>query len=545
MYKDFFRLNEKPFSISPDPRFLFMSERHREATAHLLYGMQGEGGIVLLTGEVGTGKTTVCRKMIEQIPENIDVAFILNPRMSAGELLQTICQEYHIPIKYKRSGIKVYVDTLNERLLAGHAEGRRAIVIIDEAQNLETEVLEQLRLLTNLETNTRKLLQIFLIGQPELQTLLDRTEMRQVSQRVIARYHLTKLGKHELSAYIAHRLQVAGLPPASPPIFPDKLMNHLYKASGGVPRLINLICDRALLGAYVKGQPQVTLPVLKQAAKEVLAVNPRQKGQRNTVAVLLLTVVVLGGLLITQLTASQFGWTGSWFANTSDKVESAAARKSGAASVAASPVVGPVQWPEGMSRTDSDAIAFQSLFKLYRLAPDAESGIASCAVAEVQGMRCYNGQGGLFDLFLLDQPALLKLASPNGRQYSATLKNLDLKTATLIIGTTEQRVSLTDLATAWYGQFIALWNSPPNYNGKLVLNQHSSVVRWLREEMKLVDGIPDDGSDVFDEELARRVRVFQLANGIQPDGQVGPLTLIRLNVHNGKGGPSLAVDERG
>jgi len=174
---------------------------------------------------VGTGKTTVCRKMIEQIPENIDVAFILNPRMSAGELLQTICQEYHIPIKYKRSGIKVYVDTLNERLLAGHAEGRRAIVIIDEAQNLETEVLEQLRLLTNLETNTRKLLQIFLIGQPELQEMLDRTEMRQVSQRVIARYHLTKLGKHELGTYIAHRLQVAGLPPAAPPIFPDKLMN--------------------------------------------------------------------------------------------------------------------------------------------------------------------------------------------------------------------------------------------------------------------------------------------------------------------------------
>ncbi|MGC2166983.1 MAG: AAA family ATPase, partial [Gallionella sp.] len=420
---DFFRLKEKPFSIAPDPRFLFMSERHREATAHLLYGMQGEGGIVLLTGEVGTGKTTVCRKMIEQIPENIDVAFILNPRMSAGELLQTICQEYHIPIKYKRSGIKVYVDTLNERLLAGHAEGRRAIVIIDEAQNLETEVLEQLRLLTNLETNTRKLLQIFLIGQPELQAMLDRTEMRQVSQRVIARYHLTRLGKHELRTYIAHRLQVAGLPPASPPIFPDKLMKTLYRASGGVPRLINLICDRSLLGAYVKGQPQVTLPVLKQAVKEVLAVNPRQKSQRNMVAGLLLVVVVLAALLLTQLAANQFGWTGSWFASTAEKAESSAAAShtSGGPTAAGAVVTAAIKWPEGMSRTESEALAFQSLFKLYRLAPDAEYGNASCVSADAQGMRCYNGQGGLFDLFLLDQPALLKLSGANGRQYSATL----------------------------------------------------------------------------------------------------------------------------
>jgi len=321
MYQDYFRLNEMPFSIAPDPRFLFMSNRHREAMAHLLYGAQGEGGIVLLTGEVGTGKTTICRSLLEQLPENIDVAFILNPRMSAEEFLQTICEEFHIHIAPERSGIKCFVDALNAQLLSAHASGRRAILIVDEAQNLDSIVLEQLRLLTNLETNTRKLLQIFLIGQPELQGMLARPEMRQVSQRVVARYHLGNLNQSEVNSYVAHRLHVAG---ASPLIFPEALVKQVYRASGGVPRLINLICDRALLGTYVQGQQQVTAPVLRQAVLEVFAVTPRQHYPWQRVSsllgavtgILVLFAFSLAIVFATRYADTKFGWTSSWLATT-------------------------------------------------------------------------------------------------------------------------------------------------------------------------------------------------------------------------------------
>ena len=223
---------------------------------------------MLLTGEVGTGKTTVCRSMLLQLPDNIDVAFILNPLMSVEELLQTVCEEYHIAVAPGRRGIKAFVDAIYARLLETNASGRRAILIVDEAQNLDPLVLEQLRLLTNLETNTRKLIQIILIGQPELQDLLARPEMRQVAQRVIARYHLTQLNPLEVDAYVAHRLRLSG---ASPSIFPGTLLKQLYRASGGVPRLINLVCDRALLGTYVQGQQQVSAPTLRQAINEVVA----------------------------------------------------------------------------------------------------------------------------------------------------------------------------------------------------------------------------------------------------------------------------------
>ena len=554
MYKDYFRLNEMPFSIAPDPRFLFMSERHREALAHLLYGVQGEGGIVLLTGEVGTGKTTICRSLLEQLPENIDVAFILNPRMSVAELLQTICEEYHIKVAHAQPGIKTFIDALNERLLTAHAQGRRAILMVDEAQNLDAAVLEQLRLLTNLETNTRKLLQIFLIGQPELQDMLARPEMRQVSQRVIARYHLTHLNQSEVNTYVSHRLHVSGITPASPPIFSAPLIKQIYRASGGVPRLINLICDRALLGAYAQGHQQMTRPILRQAVNEVMAAQPRQR-QPWVIAGLLTLVAGAAFLFATQFPDENLSWPQSRLTGTAPASAVLASALPPAVSAPAVTTVplptsavlstSPLRWPTDVTRNNSEVLAFQSLLNLYGIDLNTRSKESPCHQAEARGMRCYVAHGGLSDLFLLDQPVLVRLASDDGKRYSATLTALDHQAATLMIAGEEQHVSLNDLAHSWFGQFIVLWNAPPDFNGPLSPEQHGPSVTWLRHAMESVDGIQNNGSDVFDAALAQRIRAFQLTEGIQPDGRVGPFTIIRLNVRNNKIEPRLVAEKRG
>jgi general secretion pathway protein A len=270
MYVQHFGLKQAPFSIAPDPRYLFMSERHREALAHLLYGVRGEGGFVVLTGEIGAGKTTVCRCFLEQIPERCSVAYIFNPKLTVEELLKTVCAEFHIPCRHDGPGVatvKDYVDALNDHLLRTHAAGQNSVLIIDEAQNLSADVLEQLRLLTNLETTERKLLQIVLIGQPELRALLARPEMQQLAQRVIARYHLEALSERETAQYVGHRMAIAGLTGVVP--FDRRALRRVFRHSRGVPRRINLLCDRALLGAYAQGRTRVGADTVDAAAKEV------------------------------------------------------------------------------------------------------------------------------------------------------------------------------------------------------------------------------------------------------------------------------------
>jgi general secretion pathway protein A len=268
MYAQFFGLRQEPFSIAPDPRYLFMSERHREALAHLLYGLRGGGGFVLLTGEIGAGKTTVCRCFLEQVPKRCNLAYIFNPKLTVTELLKTVCEEFRIPHPdTPGETVKDYVDPINEFLLRTHAVGQNNVLIIDEAQNLSPDVLEQLRLLTNLETNERKLLQIILIGQPELRGMLARPELEQLAQRVTARYHLEAFSARETLVYIRHRLGVAGLQGPLP--FDLQAARQVHRLSRGVPRRINLLCDRALLGAYVEGLPRVNRHTVNKAATEV------------------------------------------------------------------------------------------------------------------------------------------------------------------------------------------------------------------------------------------------------------------------------------
>jgi len=313
MYMRFFGLKQEPFSLAPDPRYLYMSKRHREALAHLLYGVGGGGGFVLLSGEIGAGKTTVCRCFLEQIPKRCNVAYIFNPKLTVLELVKSICDEFHIPApKVRQPTVKTYVDALNDFLLQTHAVGQNNVLIIDEAQQLSAEVLEQLRLLTNLETNERKLLQIVLIGQPELRTMLERPDLEQLAQRVIARFHLKALSAKETEHYIRHRLSVAGMTRAIP--FDRKALQRIHEIARGVPRRINLLCDRVMLGAYAHGRHMIDVSMVERAGREVFGRMPnstppeRMPGARNTG--LGLGLVIGGGLAIAALAAFALysGW---------------------------------------------------------------------------------------------------------------------------------------------------------------------------------------------------------------------------------------------
>ncbi|MBU4261714.1 MAG: AAA family ATPase [Proteobacteria bacterium] len=311
MYQEHFGFTAAPFSIAPDPHSLYMSERHKEALAHLFYGMRVDGGFVMLTGEVGTGKTTICRCLLEQVPENTDIAFIFNPKLTVEELLATICDEFGIHHQKEQNSIKFYVDHINSFLLHSHANGRKAVLIIDEAQNLSTDVLEQIRLLTNLETNTRKLLQIILLGQPELIKKLAQPGLRQLAQRITARYHLTPLSESEVGSYIDHRLAING---CRKKIFPESTIKTLFKLTNGTPRLLNIICDRSLLGAYVQDQDMVDIATIKKAAREVfgeIADRPdrtvKKSGMLIAGIILLLGASVLAAAYLKQRPDTLFG----------------------------------------------------------------------------------------------------------------------------------------------------------------------------------------------------------------------------------------------
>ncbi len=267
MYLPFFGLAEKPFSITPDPRYLFLSGRHAEALAHLVYGIDEAGGFIQLTGEVGTGKTTIIRSLRARQHDKASIALILNPRMAAAEFMLTLCEELGIGVPDSaENSVKELIDILNRYLLKAHAEGRRVVLVVDEAQTLAPELLEQVRLLTNLETETQKLLQIILIGQPELRDMLARNDLRQLAQRITGRYHLDPLSRDEAVAYIKHRLRVAG---ATTDLFSNGALRELFRVSGGVPRLLNIIADRALLGAYSEDRHLVNAALVRRAAGEV------------------------------------------------------------------------------------------------------------------------------------------------------------------------------------------------------------------------------------------------------------------------------------
>ena len=547
MYAAFFGLTQPPFSIAPDPRLLFMSERHREALAHLLYGVDGGGGFVLLTGEIGTGKTTVCRCFLEQIPANCNVAYIFNPKLSAVELLQSICDEFHVtvPQKYQLPPtVKDYLDPLNAFLLQAHGAGQNNVLIIDEAQNLSAEVLEQLRLLTNLETSERKLLQIVLIGQPELRTMVQRPELEQLAERVIARYHLGALTQVETAQYIQHRLEVSGLTHALP--FDRKTLTRIHQLARGVPRRINLLCDRALLGAFAAGQASVSRALVDQAADEVFVRPARAPSRwRGKLAMVGLSVAAGAGLfaaarLMTQPPrAPEIAAVAPTVAPRLAVAPAALAPSPGIASAPAARANAAQPAPPPILLSD-EGQAWRELAQAWKLT--LGEGDPCQALAREQ-LRCWRSNTSLALIRQLGRPGIVTLDRQSASPAYALLTALTGDSATLRAGGTEQTVTLSALAARWQGDFSTLWRSPAGYSGSIVDGQGGPVMEWVVAQLAAANGTaPLAGRLVLDASLKARLRVFQLAQGLPTDARLGPLTFMQLNRTAGVDEPRLRTE---
>jgi general secretion pathway protein A len=526
MYTSFFGLNEKPFTITPDPRYLFMSERHGEGLAHLVYGVTESGGFIQLTGEVGTGKTTLVRTLLGQIPAEVDIALILNPQLSAVEFLTTICEELGIELPKQRSSAKALVDALNRHLLEAHSRGRRIILLVDEAQNLSEGVLEQLRLLTNLETARQKLLQIILIAQPELREKLAQENLRQLAQRVTGRYHLEPLSREEALRYIDHRLRVAG---ALTEIFEPAAKREVFRLSGGVPRVINVICDRALLGAYSRESRTVNKKLVRKAASEVSGQKVRPGLLRWLIPALGIASLALAGSVL---------WS-TFYKDAAPGTDSTISippiQEAELADVPA-PAAEPVAQPEaididGLFAGYSDNTGYAALLRLWGIDFDAGAGTA-CAQVQAEGLRCYFQRGTWTTLKQLDRPVVLTLTAEDGVSREMALIALDDENARLATATGSIAVPVDDLADYWFGQFLLVWRPANNNDQPIGPGMRSANVRWLRESLATLDAGYEPGTDdidLFDDQLGEQLMAFQRQQRLEADGLAGQKTQIIIN----------------
>lgn len=545
MYTSFFGLGEKPFAITPDPRYLFMSERHAEALAHLLYGITEAGGFIQLTGEVGTGKTTIVRSLLERMPGHADVAVILNPQLTPVEFVLTICEELGIFMRDEdATSIKDLVDLLNRRLLEAHAKGRRIVVIVDEAQNLMPATLEQVRLLTNLETASQKLLQIILIGQPELREVLDRVELRQLAQRITGRYHLAPLSRTESASYVNHRLKVAG---ANGEIFSSSALREVHRLTGGIPRIINVVCDRALLGAFTQEQHRIGPGMIREAASEVYGRSfnpPWMKLLVGSAA----GVAVLGlGLSLWQLTRTAES-EGPAAATPAVVVpEPAPVQLAQVTPVALPPraqdVADVLAEKVGMTNTES---AFGQLFTLWGAKFTPRAG-RPCDQALKQGLECVYQQGSWGQLRTLNRPAILTLIDDEGNAHQLVVSGLVNDTAKINLPDETKLVSIASLSRLWFGDYLVLWRPQVASPRSLSAGMQGDGVRWLRTKLNTVAGKTDaPASDFYDEDLVKMVEDFQRQNRLNVDGIAGVQTQIVLDaLGNTPGAPVLVAQARG
>ncbi len=546
MYYQYFGLREAPFSIAVNPRYLFMSPRHRDALAHLLYGVGAGGGFILLTGEVGTGKTTINRCLLEQLPDATDVAIVLNPALNALELLATVCDELGIEHDRAQPTLKSLTDSLHRFLLANHQRGRSTVLLIDEAQHLDFEVLEQIRLLTNLETNSQKLLQIILIGQPELAHMLSRPELRQLNQRITARYNLEPLNLAETGAYIRHRLQVAGLSPGRE-LFPPRVVRGIHHRTRGIPRLINVLCDRILLGAYGRDKSRADTATLRQAAAEVMGPGETERRWPAwSAAVAAVLLVALGGWWLLERGAGPLSLpsTPAAQAPPAPAIDSPAPAVAppeqtippAATVLAAEPVAAPAatttppaageesQRPWLLPPRD----AMDRLWSLYSTEP---APAEPCAAAADAGLACVEGRAQTWEeLARLDRPLLLEMVTPERFAAAALYLGGEGRNAWLWTPQGAREVDLSGPGSLWSGSYRLLWHPPPGFSQPLRLGDQSEVVARVAGLFARLDG-QDQPLAVgqFNAGLRERVRLFQRRYGLEDDGVVGQQTLMQLN----------------
>lgn len=555
MYKAFYGLSDNPFSIAPNPHYLFLSDRHREALAHLTYGLGETGGFVLLTGEVGTGKTTVSRCLLGQLPDHTDTAFILNPSLTELELLATLCDE--LKISYgENPTLKQLTDHLSRFLLANHEKGRNTVLIIDEAQHLRAEVLEQLRLLTNLETDTKKLLQVILIGQPELQLLLKRQELRQLAQRITARYHLLPLNEDEIALYVLHRLQVAG---RFEPLFTRKAIKVLHKYSGGIPRLINLLCERALMACYAQSKVPIDHHMVRQAAAEVLGEEEPQPNKLLWPSAIAAALVVAFGVSywlftespavanvvnspVTQANQATPEVTQASIQDKSIQPEQtlAATQSAPVASepqtlAAPDPSVRVLQ--EAIKQSRSIDTAFAGLFNVWGKVPF--KGLTACQSALEQGLSCYQQQGNWMSLTRLNYPAVVYLVDDNQQDFYGAVIAVDADQLLMQLGEQQLWVDRAWFNQHFSGTFEILWQAPNL--PMLEISQKSSPgqLQWLENALAHVANRPSRRVSQFDLKLENDLKAFQSQHGLKADGIAGNQTLVRLNLYLSDQGPRL------
>lgn len=543
-----------PFAITPDPAYLFLSARHQEALGHLLYGTGQYGGFVQLTGEVGTGKTTVMRTLLEQKLGEVDVAIVYNPRLDEREFVQTICDELHVSYPAD-ARLKSLIDALNQHLLATHAAGRRTVLIIDEAQNLDRNLLEQVRLLTNLETPKAKLLRVMLIGQPELADMLERDDLRQLASRITARFHLTPLTESETGDYIRHRLRVAG---SHDDLIPPAAIREVYRYSQGLPRQINILCDRALLGAYSLGLRQVTAEVVHQAAREALSRQAQARGRGASARRNGLHYAEIGVLGAAALLAVALLWRSLLPAAPTPTTESGAAPSAAPAALATphptpAPTVdenttaaAPAAAPSGdlgkvLAEAESLARVMSGLIRQWDPTLQVPRNDNVCRYLAERQLECFRAVGNWSELQALDRPAILMLRAGRDETRHVLLRALDEHEALLLHAGEPLRVSRDALDALWTGDYLLLWRRPVP-EPSLQPGMRSDSVIWLRHQLTLNGGLPfdDNPSPLFDRKLQAAVIEFQAARNLSADGIVGMRTFLALG--GDLQAPSLRMD---
>ncbi|KAA1194278.1 AAA family ATPase [Pseudohalioglobus sediminis] len=554
MYQQYFGLSEAPFSIAVNPRYLFMSARHRDALAHLLYGVGAGGGFILLTGEVGTGKTTLNRCLLEQLPHDTDVAIILNPALNAMELLATVCDELGVAYNTEQHTLKSLTDALHRFLLDNYEQGRKTVLMIDEAQHLDFDVLEQIRLLTNLETHSEKLLQIILIGQPELAQMLARPELRQLNQRITARYNLEPLNLAETGAYIQHRLQVAGMTPDRQ-IFPPAVVRGIYRHTHGVPRLINVLCDRILLGAYGRNKQRADRATLRDAAREVLGEDRRRHAARWPWALAALVLIGCGIAwwvldLQQEPTATAMPEVVAPAPAPAEQPAAVATAPAAAASAAVTAeqpatlagaeapvpqVAVPDADPAGMAATPATPLAWlqppqQAQAQLWALYSDLPVPAELCADPAGR-IACVEGEAATWDeLAALSQPLLLDMVTPERFAAATLLLGIEGRRAWVALDAGVSEVALADLAPLWTGGYRHLWQVPVGFERPLAQGDSGPAVAAVALLFAQLDQQSRPLTDTrFNAALKQRVILFQRANGLEDDGVVGVQTLLKLN----------------